>query len=64
MEENFSVESSKKYSTRLTDIINEFELSIVSAPEDMADRVIYVRDGQVRENRMNSVKTAAADLQL
>lgn len=31
---------------------------------DMADRVIFVRDGQVRENRMNNVKTAAADLQL
>jgi len=31
---------------------------------DMADRVIFVRDGQVRETRMNTVKTAAADLQL
>lgn len=31
---------------------------------DMADRVIFVKDGQVRENRMNNVKTAAADLQL
>ncbi len=31
---------------------------------DMADRVVFVRDGQVRENRKNVVKTAVADLQL
>lgn len=31
---------------------------------NMADRVIVVRDGQVRENRVNTAKTAVADLQL
>ncbi|MCQ2540573.1 MAG: ABC transporter ATP-binding protein [Acetatifactor sp.] len=50
-------------------INQEFGTTIIiithnKAIADMADRVIYVRDGQVRENRMNSVKTAAADLQL
>ena len=50
-------------------INQEFGTTIIiithnEAIADMADRVIYVRDGQVRENRMNSVKTAAADLQL
>ncbi len=50
-------------------INQEFGTTIIiithnKAIADMADRVIYVRDGQVRENRMNSVKTAAADLHL
>lgn len=50
-------------------INQEFGTTIIiithnEAIADMADRVIYVRDGQVRENRMNTVKTAAADLQL
>lgn len=50
-------------------INREFDTTIIiithnKAIADMADRVIYVRDGQVRENRMNTVKTAAADLQL
>ena len=50
-------------------INQEFGTTIIiithnEAIANMADRVIYVRDGQVRENRMNTVKTAAADLQL
>lgn len=50
-------------------INQEFGTTIIiithnEAIADMADRVIYVRDGQVRENRMNTVKTVAADLQL
>lgn len=61
--------SSRQVLKFIEKINQEFGTTIIiithnKAIADMADRVIYVRDGQVRENRMNSVKTAAADLQL
>lgn len=50
-------------------INQQFHTTIViithnEAIAEMADRIIYIRDGKAKENKLNSVKKSAADLTL